>query len=78
MEAMAAIGHALECLADPEVQQRVLRWAVERYSQSLQPVTVERRTKDATLHPEDLNNLFEDERAHPREGLELVASKKPA
>jgi hypothetical protein len=51
---------------------------VERYSQSPQSVTVERRTKDSTPDPEDLNDLFEDERARPREGLELVASKKPA
>jgi hypothetical protein len=74
MEAMAAIGRALESLSDPDVQQRVLRWAVERYSQAPQPVAGERRTKDSTLDPEDLNDLFEDE----REGLELVASKKPA
>jgi hypothetical protein len=76
MEAMAAIGRALESLTDSEVRQRVLRWAVERYSQS-PPVTVE-RTKDSRLDPEDLNDIFEDERARPREGLELVASKKPA
>ena len=78
MEAMAAVGRALESLADPDVQQRVLRWAVERYSQSPQSVTVERRTKGSTPDPEDLNDLFEDEPARPREGLELVASKKPA
>jgi hypothetical protein len=78
MEAMAAIGRALESLADPDAQQRVLSWAVERYSRNPQPVTVERRTKDATLDLEDLNDLFVDEGARPREGLELVASKKPA
>jgi hypothetical protein len=78
MQAMAAIGGALESLGDPDVQQRVLRWAVERYSQSRQSVGVERRTKDAKLDPEGLDDLFEDERERPREGLELVASKKPA
>jgi hypothetical protein len=78
MEAMGAIGRALESLGDADVQQRVLRWAVERYSQSRQPAGVERRTKDATLDPEGLNDLFEEERERPRERLDLVASKKPA
>jgi hypothetical protein len=78
MDAMTAIGRALEGLSDPDVRQRVLRWAVERYSQSTQPAGVARTTHDATLDPEDLNDLFDDERERPHQALEFVASKKPA
>jgi hypothetical protein len=78
MEAMAAIGRALESLSDHAVQERVLRWATERYGTREEPVPVEKKSRNAALDLDDLNDLFDDEHERSREGLELLASKKPA
>jgi len=73
LEAMAAVGRALDDL-DRAAQQRVIRWASERIG--TEPLQIAERVKGyaANSDVEGLHDLFED--SHPREGLELVTSKK--
>jgi len=80
LEAMAAVGRALDSLSDGPARQRVLRWAAERYANAEKPAPVEVSTigSDASLDLEGLDEFFDDGRERAREGLELVASKKPA
>ena len=73
LEAMAAVGRALDNL-DSAAQHRVIRWASERIG--TEPLQIPERLKShaANSDVEGLHDLFEG--SHPREGLELVTSKK--
>jgi hypothetical protein len=59
LEAMAAIGHALDSLLDREAQQRVLRWAFDRLHRANTTSAAEPRGGDPTLDLEGLHDLFE-------------------
>ena len=59
LEAMAAIGHALDSLLDREAQQRVLRWASDRLHRAQTASAAEARGGDPTLDLEGLRDLFE-------------------
>lgn len=74
LEAMAAVGRALDSLGDPAAQQRVLRWAADRLKVATPPdVEVETRApKDPSLDVDNLHDLFDDPREITREGLKLV------
>jgi hypothetical protein len=70
LQAMAAIGQALDNLADPAVRQRVLRWAAERFAletafapggPSAESVTALGPVNDPDLAVDSLHDMFVSE-----------------
>jgi hypothetical protein len=75
LEAMAAIGRALNRIADPGVRQRVLHWAVERFQAAEAPgVSPSARVPyaDPALAVDSIGDMFADDRKERQQGLELV------
>jgi hypothetical protein len=92
LDAMAAIGRALDSIEDPVLRQRVLNWAVERWGSersrvtgvaALSAPTVASLATDPGLAVDSLGELFGDRPAEARPGpapeiLELEPEAPPA
>jgi hypothetical protein len=77
LDAMAAIGRALDSIEDPGLRQRVLNWAVERWGSERSRVsgvaaasapTVTSLASDPGLAVDSLGELFGDRPAEARPG----------
>ena len=79
LEAMAAIGHVLDNIADLSVRQRVLDWAAYRFQAQKPPVIdpSDAIRVDPALAVDSLDDICVGDRQEPHDGLKLVIQTRP-